>query len=346
MLLLCRFAAAALPSDMRAGALTKRPCVLCKVDVADMKEIKVKVPTPGKGEILVQVEGSSVNPIDYKEYGMPPFGLNIPFPHVLGSDCGGVVVALGEGAARLNVGDKVWADNKLGGEGCFAEYAVLAESIVSVAPSSVPLADAATLPLVALTALDALQKFAGAPWPAGKTVVVLGGSGGVGNVGVQLAKAWGATHIIATCGTSNVEFCKSLGADQVIDYHKAQFYDVIPPKSVDVVFDTVGIYGTGSEAFDILKDGGFHATTLPTGLANPMKQLERWDVSQKFILTDSSDYKDLDVLTELVNAGQLKPHVGQRFTIAQAGAAFNASMGGHSRGKISVTPGQSTEVLV
>lgn len=332
---------ATLPQKMKAGALTKKPW-FSKITPEDFSMIEVSVPAVKDDEILVKVSGSSINPIDYKE-------LEIPFlfhiPHVIGRDCAGVVVAVGKDTTRFKIGDRVWANNDKNKGGNFAEYAAIPESYAGHAPSSLPLSDAAVLPLVALTGVDAF-KFAGGPWPQPKTVVVLGGSGGVGHVSIQIAKAFGADKVITTCGTGNLAFCKSLGADQVLDYHKAKFHEVIAERSVDVVFDTVGITGTGSHAFDILKDGGFYITTLPTGLANPVKMLERPKVKQEFVFCDARNVPDLDTLRDLVDSGKLQPHIDKNLTFAHMDQVINASMGGHTVGKIAVRPPDLSPSLV
>merc|ERR1712217_405982 len=120
-------------------------------------------------------------------------------------------------------------------EGSLAQYVSVDESIVGHAPTKISLQEAATLPLVALTGLEAFT-FAKAPWTSAPTVVVLGGSGGTGHTGIQLAKALGAKKVISTCGTEHVAFCESLGADVVIDYHKDDWHTVIAANSVDVVY--------------------------------------------------------------------------------------------------------------
>lgn len=320
---------------MRAGALTRRPWD-SKVHLEDLKEVVVPVPKPSRGQVLIKVAGSSINPVDWKLIASP-LSLTWRYPHLLGMDCAGTVAALGEGSARLRVGDRVWAMNSET-RSCFAEYAVLPEGAVGLAPTSIPLAEAGVLPLVALTGLEAYL-FAEAPWTAGnKTVLVLGGSGGTGHAGVQLAKALGAGRVIATCGTSHVDFCKGMGADSVIDYHREDWHKVIPPRSVDIVYDTVAAKGTGDLAYDVLKDGGFFVTLLQQGLASLPTSLKRPSVKQHFFLTDASDYRNLDTLKALAEQGKLRGHIEQNFSTAQVAMAVNASMAGHTEEKISVVP--------
>lgn len=334
-------ASVGLPSTMTAGALTKRPLDQ-KVHFDDLQSVKISVPHPSHGQVLVKVAGSSVNPVDWKLIESS-YAASWSYPHVFGRDCAGMVVSVGEGVSRLKVGDAVWADNAQA-EGCYAEYVALNETIVGLAPSKVTLAEAAVLPLVSLTGLEAFQ-FAGAPWPAkDKTALVLGGSGGTGHVGVQLAKALGASKVITTCGTDHVEFCSMNGADQVIDYHKADWHTVIPARSVDVIYDTVALSGTGNLAYDVLRDGGHFITLLTQGLADSATAAKRPSVKQEFFLTDSSSYRNLDILKELVDAGKLRGHIEATFSLDRVAGAFNHSMGGHTAGKVSVVP--ATSIIV
>jgi NADPH:quinone reductase-like Zn-dependent oxidoreductase len=305
-----------------------------KVNLEDLSAVQVPVPKVGQDEVLIEVAGSSVNPVDWKLIESP-LALTWSYPHVLGRDCAGKVVAVGADVERLHVGDAVWAD---AGGGCYGEYAALKASIVGKAPSSLPLPASAVLPLVGLTGMDALQKFAGAPWTDGKIVLVLGGSGGTGHVGIQLAKAWGASKVISTCGTSHIDFCAGLGADQVIDYRKEDWFTALGTNSVDIIYDCVGVTSTGGHAYDVLKDGGFFATLVPTALASPLRALQRRSIKQAFVMTKSSDYRDLEVLKELVDDGKLRSSVEKVFSIAEVATAVNASMGGHTAGKISVVP--------
>ena len=112
---------------------------------------------------------------------------------------------------------------------------------------------------------------------------------------------------------------------------------MLAPRSVDIIYDTVAQAGTGDLAFDVLKDGGFFATLLPRGLASPGAIRKRPAVKQHFFLTSSGDFHDLDVLRDLVNAGKLRGHIEQAFPISQLSAAINASMAGHTGGKIGIS---------
>lgn len=325
---------------MRAGALTERPQTW-NLNLMKVQEVEVKVPQPTWQQVLIKVAGSSVNPIDWKLAETPEADF-WDYPHIFGRDCAGTVVAVGPGTSRLKVGDRVWADNAHA-EGCIAEYVVLPESITGLAPTKLTLAEAAVLPLVALTGLEGFT-YAKAPWTApGLTVLVLGGSGGTGHIGIQLAKALGAHKVITTCGTPNINFCKEMGADQVIDYHDADWHAVLPHRSVDVIYDTVALTGTGEKAFDTLQDNGYFVTLLPQALAPPRIAMQRPSVKQHNFMLDAIGYKQLDALKSMVDEGKLRPHVQSTFSIPHLAEAFKTSMAGHIVGKVSVTPERTSQ---
>lgn len=328
---------------MSAGALTKRPRDR-KVHIEDFKEVQVTTPqTPGAGEVLVKVAGASVNPCEWKEIEGGAT-LSWKFPHVGGIDFGGTVLAVGSGVSHLKVGDAVWGMS--GNEGAHAEYMVTDQTLVGVAPSAISLEEAAVMPLVALTDLMGFRVAKG-PWTSGKTVVVLGGSGGTGHAAIQLAKAWGASKVITTCGTSNIEFCKSQGADLVIDYHEQNWQEVVEAKSVDFVYDTVSADLTGNLAYPVLKDDGTYVCLLGSCLADKAVAKARPGITQAAIYLGSAGYthKDLDVLRDLVDAGKLRPHIQKTFAFSEVDQLFATIMAGHSVGKNSIVPANNS-VLV
>merc|ERR1712118_332605 len=150
----------------------------------------------------------------------------------------------------------------------------------------------------------------------------------------------GATHIIATCGTPNVDFCKSLGADEVIDYHHDDWTKVVQPKSVDFVYDCVAHAGTGNKAYPMIKDDGFYVTLLAEALASATTAQSRPSVKQMTYLLDAahSSTANLDVLKDLVDAGKLRGHIDSTYDLSQIAQVFNASISGHTVGKVSVVP--------
>lgn len=336
-LLSLAFAAQAADSQMRAGTLVKKPRDH-EVHFEDLQEVTVPSPgSPSATQVLVQVYGSSVNPVDWKLIESDRAVTQWTYPHVFGRDCAGVVLEVGSSVSRFIIGDAVWADNA-SPEGCYAEFVLLEESITGHAPRGVPLEEAAVFPLAGLTAKQAFD-FGGLPGATVDSIVVLGGSGGVGHIAVQMARAWAPeARIVTTCSNRNLQFCDDMGADLVIDYHKQEWQNVVPPLSVDIVFDTVGLAGTGDLAYEVLKDGGSFATLLTPGLASNATADSRPSVRQEFFLTDSSDWRELDVLKEMVESGKLWAVIDKTFPISEIAACFNHSMDGHTVGKVSVVP--------
>ena len=344
LMVLPTLATGTIPSMMKAAVASGTAPMgdFSKVSIVDHK-----VPSPGPGELLIQVNASSVNPVDWKiiETNFDESTVNpLHFPHVLGFDVSGVVVKVGEGCSRLKVGDAVWADlGKLwplrgGGElGAYAEYALADESQVSIKPEILSFVQAASLPLVALTTLQAYRK-AGAPFTSysNLTVVVTSGSGGTGHVGVQMAKhAYGAKHVIAAAGPDSIDFVKSLGADVVVDYTKENIFDTLANDTVDVVYDNYGAKGTADKALRVLRKGGVFIF-LPGKGAAVSKHTKDGVKQINFGLVDSSDYRDLDALTSMVTQGQLKPHVQEIFTLDDLVSAFNVSLAGKVVGKLGI----------
>ena len=169
------------------------------------------------------------------------------------------VVALGAGCSRLKLDDAVWADVLVKG-GTFAQYVVANENQTGLMPTTLTFAEAGSIPLVGGTGLVALQAADKvAPWIGrpNVTVVVTSGTGGTGFIGVQLAKAMGAARVVtAATGAANIAYCRSIGADVVVDYHKQNLFDVLAENSVDVVYDNFGAKGTADRAMPKVRAGG------------------------------------------------------------------------------------------
>lgn len=313
---------------------------LDKVEVIDMD-----VPELGTGEVLVQVYSSNINPVDHKIVQMA--GLLWSYPHKLGSDLAGVVVKVGPGCQRLKKGDEVWGEATSWGSvvstgGTYAQYASVSESVLGLKPKSLSWAQAGAMPMVALTGYEALTWAAGGSQFTGSqknaTVLILGGSGGTGHLGIQLAKAIGAGQVITTCSSSHTSFVKSLGADRVIDYHTQNYWEVLPPKSIDVVYDCVGQSGTGDHALEILKQNGHFVSLLPTSMPSASSRLQRWDVHTSFptCVGACSHYDRIDQVARLVEQGKLTVHIDETFSLAAIRDAYNASIGGHTTGKVAL----------
>lgn len=291
-------------------------------------------PTPGPGELLVAVRAASVNPVDWKiRQGELRAFLWLKFPYIPGGDVAGVVVAVGPGVTRFQPGDEVVAFVELGQGGGYAERAVVKETAAARKAASMSFAEAATLPIAGCTALQALRDHGGLR--AGGSALINGGAGGVGHFAVQIGKALDAT-VATTCGTSNVDFVRSLGADRVIDYKKEDFTKF--PDRYDVIFDAVAM-STFPACRDRLNPGGVYVTTLPNpnvlfwGAVQSAAALLGRARRAKFMWV-RQDGADLAFLGQLADQGKLRPAIARTLPLEQAAEAHTLSEEGHVRGKI------------
>lgn len=318
----------ALPSTMSAVVATK----YIGANYGLLNVSQIQTPAPGPDEVLIRVQYSSVNPIDWKIIsGDLRSVFPLKFPITLGFDLYGQVVAVGRNTNRLKVGDLVWADQGFGLH-AYAEYSVAKESITALAPTTLSPVEAGVLPLVALTGYDALVTYGRAPWARNTTVLISSGSGGTGLVGIQLAKAWGASTVITAASTANVALVNALGADIVVDYTKQSIWDVVPNDSVDVVFENLGASGTADKGLAKVKPGGVYVY-----IAGDAPTHTKAGVSVDFCLTDSSHYSHLEAIAQVANAGKLKPIIDTIYPLSQIGDAFARGATGHTLGKIAIS---------
>src|SRR4051794_23361997 len=206
-------------------------------------------PEPGPGEVLVEVHAAGVGPWDgWIRAGRS--ALPQPLPLTLGSDLSGEVAALGSGISDMAVGDQVFGVTNTQFLGAYAEYAVASAAMLAKKPSSLSYVEAASVPVIAVTAWQGL--FDQAHVEAGQTVVIHGAAGNVGAYAVQLARR-ARLRSIATAGTKDVDYVRALGADKVVDYHTQRFEDEV--KDADAVLDLVG-GETQTRSFQVLRPGG------------------------------------------------------------------------------------------
>ncbi|MDH1265672.1 zinc-dependent alcohol dehydrogenase family protein [Pseudomonas sp. GD03944] len=281
---------------------------------------EVPKPVPQAGQVLVRVHATSINPLDY-QVRRGDYVDYVPLPAITGHDVSGVVEAVGPGVTSFVPGDEVWYTPQIfDGPGSYAEYHVAAESIVGKKPASLSHLEAATLTLVGGTAWEALV--VRASLRVGESILVHGGAGGVGHVAIQLAKAMGA-KVFTTVRDFNFEFARSLGADVVIDYEQEDYVEAIlretGGKGVDVVFDTIG-GDTLTRSPDVLAQLGRVVSIVD--IAKPQNLIQAWgkNASYHFVFTRQNRGK-LDELAALVERGQLKPHVGAVYSLADIGLA-------------------------
>ena len=281
-------------------------------------------PEPKDDEILVRVFAAGVNPVDAKVRAGAFKQPGAPMPFIPGYDISGVVEKTGAKATKFKAGDEVYAYLSLERGGAYAEYAIAKESELAAKPKTLTHEQAAAVPLAALTAWQAL--FEKAKLTEGQTVLIHGGSGGVGSFAVQMAKARGA-KVIATASAANQDFLKELGADQAIDYRAQKFEEVA--KDVDVVLDTVA-GETLRRSYDVVKKGGFIVSVLePPNKA----ELEKRGIRGTVFLVQPNAQQLADI-AQMIDGKKVKPFVSQTFPLAEVQKAHAAIETGHTRGKI------------
>ena len=287
-------------------------------------------PSAGKGQVLVEVYAASLNPFDWKlRLGYMKEMIPLKFPFTLGGDFSGVVAGLGPSAdGDFKVGDQVYGQAIVlnGGSGAFAEFAASNVVNTSLKPKSVDFLQAASLPLVGTSAIQALEDHI--KLKSGDKILIHGGAGGIGHIAVQLAKYLGA-YVATTVGGGDMEFVKSLGTDEAIDYKTQKFEEIM--HDFDAVFDTVG-GETTDKTFKVLKKGGIIVSML--GAPNPelAKQYGVTAIGQNTTTTA----KKLVRLAELVDRGVIKPQVDKVFPLEHARESFDFLEKGHPRGKVVV----------
>jgi NADPH:quinone reductase-like Zn-dependent oxidoreductase len=284
----------------------------------------VETPQPQRDTVLVRVHAAGVNPVDHKirDGKYPPVGKDA-LPVTLGRDLSGVVAACGEGVTAVRQGDAVFA--MLGQDrGGYTDYALVRSAELARKPQRIGDAEAAAVPLPALTAWQGLFDHGGLR--AGQRVLIHGGAGGVGHFAVQFAKAKGA-HVCTTVGTDDVAFARSLGADEVIDYRTQRFEDTA--RDIDVVFDLVA-GETQERSWAVLKRGGILVSTLTP----PSEEQARAHGARGTRYTAQPNGRQLDEIGALIEAGKVRVTVAARFPLQEAGAALDRLEHGHVRGKI------------
>jgi NADPH:quinone reductase-like Zn-dependent oxidoreductase len=288
-----------------------------------LKFEEVPRPEPREDEALVRVIASSVNPADpltlSGKYARE-FGTHLPL--IPGYDIAGVVMKTGANVTKLKVGDAIYGYPTFGGG--WAEYVTVKEYEVAAKPRSLSFVETAAVPMGALTAWQALIDVA--KLHAGQTILIHGGSGGVGNFAVQIAKARGA-RVIATASTANQDLLKQLGADVAVDYAKTKFEDVA--RDVDAVLDPVG-KETLARSYGVVKRGGIVMSLV----ALP----DRAELAKRGIhgaaISVHPDAGDLTEIAALIDAGKVKPIVTQVLPLSEAIAAQQQAATHHTRGKI------------
>jgi NADPH:quinone reductase-like Zn-dependent oxidoreductase len=284
-------------------------------------------PKPQAGEVLVRVHAAGVNPIDWKvrEGHMKDFWPH-KFPLILGWDLSGVVEELGKGVSRFKIGAEVYSCPDPTRDGAYADYIVVRESQLALKPKSLHHIRAATVPLAALTAWQAL--FDTAQLQPGQSVLIHAGSGGVGHLAVQLAKRKGA-YVLATASTKNQDLLRKLGVDEPIDYTQQRFEDVT--RNIDIVLDTIG-GETQERSWSVLKKGGNLVSLVQPPSEEKAKEL---GVRAVFV-GGQPNGAQLAEIAKIIDSGKLAPIIDRILPLSEARRAHELSRSGHTRGKIAL----------
>eukprot|EP01080_Neovahlkampfia_damariscottae_P008637 gene8637-584_t len=299
-------------------------------------------------DVLVEVHAASLNPLDWKfRSGMTSIIMTYKFPQILGHDFSGVILDVGKKVQKFKKGDEVFCCAPYGRIGSIAEEIVVNECFLAIKPTEINMVEAAGIPLVGMTCM---QAFRAAKLKPKDKVLIIGGAGGAGSFAVQYAKKVMDLHVITTCSTKKIEICKSLGADEVIDYTKDDYTTKL--KDIDFVYDTAG---EAEKTFSILKYGGIcrSIATVPDSsavasagleigytvsmLLNTMSAKTRLmayfksvDYGYTFIKTNGAD---LEKISKWISEGKIKPLMDKVFDFEQTKEAFEYIEAGKSVGK-------------
>jgi NADPH:quinone reductase-like Zn-dependent oxidoreductase len=297
---------------------------------------EVEKPTPKANEVLIKICATTVVKEDPDMRASPGFnGLLKPRNQILGQELAGEIESIGRDVTRFKPGDQVYGFDMFG---AYAEYKCMPENgALAIMPVNLSYAEAASVPNGALTALPFLRDKGRIR--SGQTVLIYGASGSVGSAGVQLAKYYGA-QVTGVCSTPNLEWVKSLGADQVIDYTREDFTE--NGKTYDIIFDTVG-KRSFSECKGSLADEGIYLSTAPSPaiMLQALKPAKSGGKKVGFVAAGlrpaREKIKDLVFLTSLIEAGKFKPVIDRCYRLEQIAEAHRYVQSGHKKGNVVIT---------
>jgi len=314
----------------------------------NLKMNEIDKPEPGKNEVLIEVYAAGINPVDYKILGGAFKQVSsLSFPAPIGYDLSGVVIKPGSGVSKFKRGDAVYARVPSESPGTFAEYISVNSSVVAKKPDNLSFEEAAGIPLVGLTTLQALAL---AEIKSGDRILIHAGSGGIGTFAIQYAKSRGA-YVYTTTSTPNVSWVKKLGADRVIDYKKENYLNSV--KDIDIVFDTLGHEFT-LDAFQVIKEGGkvvsiageVDETTAGEFGLGPVirfmlslkrrkitKAMKKKSASYRFLLM-KPNASQLEAITSLLEKKQIVPVIDKVFDFSMAIDALVYLEQGRAKGKV------------
>jgi len=287
-------------------------------------------PALAAGGCLVKVLATSVNPIDWKlRRGMLRLIKRIKFPFVPGADICGEVMEVEPGVKGFQVGDRVYGMLDITAGGGCAEHAVIPETAAALCPEELSNQEAAALPLVGLAAIQVLRDRG--HLGQDDRLLIIGASGGVGHVAVQIGKALGA-HVTAVCSTKNVDWVAGLGADRVIDYKTASYQE--EGQTYNVIFDVAAV-DSYPGCSKLLSPHGVYVTTLPgPGIALYSLALRLFSKRRAYFFEVDPSRKDLEYLSQLVKEHGLRPKVEETYSLGEVKAAQERSESGGVAGKL------------
>jgi NADPH:quinone reductase-like Zn-dependent oxidoreductase len=293
-------------------------------------------------DILIETKAAGLNPIDYKllSGGLKDM-VPLEMPSTIGFDVSGVVVEKGTEVADFKIGDSVYARVPQKQMGTVAEYVAVDSTVVSKKPENISFEEAAGLPLIGLTSIQALERVG---LKENDRVLIHAGSGGVGSFAIQYAKTKGA-YVYTTTSTKNVEWVKALGADLVIDYKKEDYKTVV--SDLDIVFDTLGGDYT-TEAFQVIKEGGkvTSIASVPDEETAAMMGIKGYQMPENFsklIDQKSANYKltwmqpngkQLDAISSMVKNREIKPIIDKVYAFEDGIEAYLYLATGRAKGKV------------
>jgi NADPH:quinone reductase-like Zn-dependent oxidoreductase len=289
-----------------------------------MKFRKIPIPTPRPDEILLKVKAASVNPVDWKirEGRFPAVKID-KLPYVLGRDVSGVAEACDPKTTGYQKGDEIYA--MLGiDRGAYAEHVIVKANEAAPKPRSINDLTAAGVPLAGLAAWQGLFRYGALK--ERQRVLIHGGSGGVGHFAIQFAKAKGA-HVITTVSERHIEFVRKIGADDVVDYKKQRFEDMV--REVDVVLDLIG-GETRKRSWSVLRKGGILVSTM----MEPFDEKTRELGVRAAHYTVQESGQELREIGSLIDAGKVKPKISKVFDFHEVGSAFEYVEKGDTEGKV------------
>jgi NADPH:quinone reductase-like Zn-dependent oxidoreductase len=289
----------------------------------------VPTPDPGPGQVLVKVAGTSFNPVDASfRAGFMRQAIPLELPHVPGLDVAGTVAALGDGVTGFAVGDAVIGFLPMTATGAAAEYAIAAADILAPAPTSIPPADAAALPAVALTAWQALHEHAALQ--PGRRILINGAGGAVGGYAIQFAKQVGST-VLATASPRSADAVRTAGADQVIDHTST---DVVAAAGgpVDVVLNLIRTDEASMAALvGLVAPGGILVSTGSPAQEDPDRKVRTVSMYVR------SDAAQLAEIARQVDHGRIKVGIGGRYPLADVAKVHELAAADGIRGKVIIT---------